>query len=67
MTGERKDRQWSRHSKHPHYGSATNQIAALRREGYVHNSRADDDDKACKIRRRPDGTYDVVTSPRRPT
>lgn len=67
MTDERKDRQWSRHSKHTSYELALNKIADLRKQGYVHNSRADDDDKACKIRRRPDGTYDVVTSPRRPS
>jgi hypothetical protein len=67
MTDERKQRTWTKHSKHTSFDLAESKIADLRKQGYVRNNRADDDDKAVKVRMRPDGTYDVMTSPRRPS
>lgn len=66
MTEERKQRTWTRDSKHTTYKEALKQLNELRKDGYVLNERAEDSDKAVKIRRRSDASFDVMTSPRRP-
>lgn len=67
MTDERKQRNWQRNSTHSYYESAEGEVAELRKQGYVLNQRAEDSDKAVKIRKRPSGSYDVMVSNARPS